>query len=418
MIEKRQSRYRWLMLGLSATTATLVATLPFSCMPALFKEISEDLNLTLVQVGSVWGIVSLSGVFVSVIAGILGDKFGVKRVLSITCFLIGITGALRGFADSFLTLMVTMFIYGLVRSILPINATRTIGLWFRGSNLGLAQGTIGMGMGMGLMLGPLLSATVLSPLLGGWRNVLFFYGGIAVIISIFWLIFGKEPDREQSPGGETGTVSIRETLSRLIKVKAIWLVGITLMFRFGSVLGMTGYMPLYLKNSGWSGANADNTLAAFFAVSTLFVIPLCSLSDKIGSRKMILLFALISTTISFSLIPFVDGVMIWVLMILAGMSMDGFMALIMALTLETEEIGQTSSGTALGLIFTIAMFGGILSPPIGNSFANINPGFPFIFWAILSLVSIVTISFVKETGRGEKRPPNSPEKSSLSWYDS
>ncbi len=112
------------MLGLSATTATLVATLPFSCMPVLFKEISEDLGLSLVQIGSVWAIASLAGVFVSILAGILGDRFGVNRVLSISCLLIGIIGASRGLSDSFLSLMVIMFTYGIMHAIVQINITR------------------------------------------------------------------------------------------------------------------------------------------------------------------------------------------------------------------------------------------------------------------------------------------------------
>ncbi|MFC1954660.1 nitrate/nitrite transporter [Chloroflexota bacterium] len=398
MQDIHQSKYKWLILGLSAATSTLVTTLPFSCMPALFKEISEDLSLSLVQIGSIWGVASLSGVFVSILAGIMGDRVPVNRILGITCFLIGIFGALRGMAESFPSLLGLMFAYGLVRAILPINITRTVGLWFRGQNLGLANGVISMGMGLGLMLGPLISATVLSPLLGGWRNVLFLYGGISVLMSLLWFLLGREPYNTNSANIKIEAVPVRQTLSRLLRIRALWLFGLTLMFRFGSILGMAGYMPLYLRQKGWTGANADNTLALFYAFSTLFVIPLSSQSDKIGSRKLILFSALLATIVSFSLIPFVDGIVIWVLMILAGMFMDGFMSAIITMLLETEEIGLAYSGTALGLVFTIAQLGGFVSPPLGNSLAAINPGLPFFFWAALSVVAVITITFIKETG--------------------
>jgi len=372
-------------------------------MPVLFKEISEDLGLSLIQIGSVWGIASLSGVFINIVAGILGDRFGVKRILTVSCLLIGITGALRGLSDSFLSLMLIMFIYGFVRSVLPINITRTVGLWFREQHLGMANGVFSMGMGLGLMLGPLVSATLLSPLLGGWRNVFFLYGGISILMSLLWFRFGREPYEADSVDSRTEAVSIRQTLSKLLRIKTLWLLGFTLMFRFGSIMGMAGYLPLYLREQGWAGANADNALAAFYAFSTISVIPLSSLSDRIGSRKLILFTALIVTLVSFSLIPVADGIIVWILLILAGMFMDGFMASFITMLLETKEIEQAYSGTALGVVFTIAQLGDAISPPLGNSLAGLNPGLPFIFWAALSVAAIITLTFIKETGvRKEK----------------
>ena len=158
MLEKPRSTYRRWLLALSATSGTFVMAVPFSSMPVLFKEISDDLGLSLVQIGTVWGMASLAGVFVSLIAGVLGDRFGTKRTVSTACLLIGITGAMRGLADSFLSLVLIMFVFGVVRAILPINLTRNLGLWFKGKNLGLANGVMGMGIGTGLMLGPLISA--------------------------------------------------------------------------------------------------------------------------------------------------------------------------------------------------------------------------------------------------------------------
>ena len=76
----RSTNYRWYMLALCTATATLVVSIPFSCMPVLFKEISEDLGLSLVQIGTVWGIGSLAGVFVSLISGLIGDRFGMRNM--------------------------------------------------------------------------------------------------------------------------------------------------------------------------------------------------------------------------------------------------------------------------------------------------------------------------------------------------
>ena len=96
MTDNTQSNYRWFILGLAAVTAALVSTLPVSCMPALFKEISEDLSLNLVQIGTVWGVVYLAGVFLSLFGGLLSDRLGLKSLMVVSCLLVGITGAARG----------------------------------------------------------------------------------------------------------------------------------------------------------------------------------------------------------------------------------------------------------------------------------------------------------------------------------
>jgi len=398
MSDNQQSSYRWYMLALLVATGSFVAAAPFSCMPVLFKEISDDLGLSLVQIGSIWGISSLAGIFVSLIGGVIGDRFGVKLVLGTACVMVGVTGALRGLSSDFITLMLTVFINGIFRLIVPINVTKTVGIWFKGKNLGMAMGISAMGMGLGLMLGPMISATILSPLLGGWKNVMYFYGGISALIGILWYIFGREPRQVDSIEGYPAVVPFRQAFSRLIRIKSLWFTALTMMFRVGGIMGMTGYLPLYLLDQGWAAASADGTLAAFYAISSLCVIPLATLSDRVGSRKMILFPALVITTICLGLLPVVDDAIVWVLMVLSGIFMDGFMAITTTILLETDGIGPAYSGTALGIMFTIAQIGSVVSPPVGNSFEGINPGLPFTFWAALSVCALVTLTFVKETG--------------------
>ena len=399
------NNYRWYLLGLSAATSTLVSAIPYSCMPVLFEEISKDLNLSLVQIGTVWGMASLAGVFVSLAAGVLGDRFGLKRVLAIACLLVGITGALRGFSSTFFMLTAMVFLNGLVRALIPVNVTKSIAVWFKGRSLGMANGVGAMGMGLGLMLGPLISATIMSPLLGGWRNVLFLYGGISAAVAVLWFAFGKDHPPEIESSIKHEPTPIGPTLSRLLRNKTIWILGLILLFRMGGIMGMTGYLPKYLLDQGWPQASADGTLSVFYAVSTAFVIPISALSDRIGRRKIVLLAGLIVMTTSLVLLPIIGGTSIWAFMVLSGIFMDSFMSIIVTTLLETDGIGTQNAGVALGMVFTLAPIGAAISPPLGNSLAGINPDFPFFFWAIWSLIALVLLSFVNETGWKKRAMP-------------
>jgi predicted MFS family arabinose efflux permease len=259
----------------------------------------------------------------------------------------------------------------------------------------MAMGIFAMGMGLGLMLGQMFSATMLSPLLGGWRGVMYLYGALALGIGILWYLFGREPDQTDPTSTKSESVPLRQAISRLIHIKALWLLGFTLLLRLGSVMGVTGYVPLYLREQGWTPASADLTLSLFYGASMLCVVPLTSWSDRLGVRKTFLVVAQIVTLVCFGLLPLVDGVPVWVLLILSGAFMDCFMAIMVTMVLETEGVKPEDYGTAFGIIITIAQIGSILSPPLGNSLASLNMGIPFYFWAALSAASLFTLAPLK-----------------------
>jgi ACS family hexuronate transporter-like MFS transporter len=412
MNDAQRPYYKWSTLALLTLSGTFVSSIPMSCMPALFEEISVDLGLDLVQIGVVWGISGMAGIFVSIPGGVLSDRFKAKHLLVVFCILAGITGAIRGLSNSFFTLTLTVFLHGLVRMVAPIVITRAVGVWFRGPRLGTAMGISAMGMGLGLFLGPMISASVLSPLLGGWSKVLYFYGLLSLLCGIAWSFFREEPALTAASTRPISMESLRRVLFYLVHKRTLWLLSLSLLLRIGGIMGLAGYLPLYLRGQGWTPAAADAALAVFYAVSATLVVPVSIISDRLGSRKAILMTGAVLTTIAIGLLPLVSGGVVWVLIVLAGMLMDGFMAINVTMLLETEGIGLDFAGVAIGIIFSISPLGTLIAPPLGNSFARFGPGMPFFFWASLSLMSVIVLLMLRETARRKarvfKREPAAP----------
>ena len=122
----------------------------------------------------------LAGVFIGLPSGLLADRFGIKRTLTVLCILAGVFGALRGFSVNFITLAATMFLFGLMAAATPSVVPKVTAEWFSGKRLGLANAMLNVAWSIGAMVATQFSATVFSPLLGGWRNVMFLYGVPAV----------------------------------------------------------------------------------------------------------------------------------------------------------------------------------------------------------------------------------------------
>ena len=404
---QENEKYRWFILALLAAIGTFVASTQQSCMPVLFPEIADDLGLDVVQIGTVWGMSNLGGVFVSVIAGFLSDRFGMRRLMSVLCLMAGITGALRGLANSYIVLAATVFIHSVFRLITPVALIKAVGIWFKGKHLALAMGMVSMGMGLGLTLGPMISATVLSPAHGGWRIVMFFFGALSLGTGILWIIFGREPHRTGSTQATSFLLLLREAFSKLAKLKSLWFIGLASMFRVGSIIALAGYLPTYLRDAReWSDASADGTLAAFFAISALSAVPISYLSDRIGSRKTILYFGTIVTVVCFALIPVVEDGLILPLVLFAGIFVDSFASISVTMLLETKGLAMVHSGVAVGIVFSMAHTGNAALPPLGNSLEFISPGAPIFLWAAFSALTLLTLIFIKETGwRYKNNPP-------------
>jgi len=394
------SNYKWYVLSLAALTFTFTVAMQLICMTVLFKEISEDLDLSLVEIGTVWGIPSLAALFIVFLGGLLSDRYGAKRVMGIACLLAGLAGALRGIAGDFPSLVLFTFFMGLAVWVIPSSVFKTNAAWFSGRPLVIANGVVSAGMGFGFTVGAMISATILSPLLGGWSNVLFLYGAISIIIGLLWLFTVRELAGLGSAVSISG-VPLRQAISRVFPIKSLWFIGLTLLGYTACIQGMVGYLPTYLRNIGWTVAGADGTLAAFNAVSTLGAIPLALLANRLGLRKAVLFPVLVVTILGIALLPVVDNAMVCVLMILVGFARDGFMAICLTMSTETRGIGVVYAGTAMGLVLTILNVGSFISPPLGNSLADpTNPAspFPFFLWAAFGLLALVTFCFVKETG--------------------
>ena len=393
-----RSNYRWYILTLIALTAALVFAMPTMSMPVLFKEISEELDLSLVQIGTVWGIIPLSGAFVILFGGLLADRFGAKRMLVAGCFLTGLAGILRGLSDSFITLSATMFLFGLVMTVVSPGMIKACSIWFSGRQLGLANGVLSTGMGLGFMVGSMISATVLSPLLGGWRNVVFLYGAISIVISFFWLLSRSQPGHVESSTDSANKVPFRQSISGVFRIRRVWLLGLIMLGQISCVQGMLGYLSLYLRDIGWTATSADGALAVFHGASTIAAIPISLLSDRLGSRKMVLFVTTLMTAIGVGLLSVTSGAGVWTAVIIAGIVRDGFMAVHMTMIIETDGVGPLYAGTAIGLTHTLTRLGEFVSPPIGNSLADINLRLPFVFWAALATAALFGFYFLKDTG--------------------
>jgi cyanate permease len=388
-------RNRWLLLGLATATYGLTAGAERLCLPVLFSEIARDLDLSKVQVGVVWGMDPLAGVFVGLAGGLLVDRFGLARILAVVGVLAGLFGALRGLSTSFTGLAFIMFIFGLAVAMTPTVVPKAAAMWFFGKNLALANSVLVAGLTLGAVVSTMTSATFLSPLLGSWRYVLFLYGAPPAALGVVWFFVAKG-ERDHKACARASVSSFKEALSHVASTKQVWILGVIQMGQMAAFVGLIGYLPLYLRETGLSPLKADGMMAILTGASAVSAVPMGALSDRIGSRKKFLIPICIMMSATLALLPFAEGFSLWGLIAMNGILRGGILPAFMSMFVETEGISGQYAGTAIGIGMTLGMIGSFLSTPVGNGLAYIHPGLPFIFWASLSFAVLAGFFFVRE----------------------
>ena len=116
-----------------------------------------------------------------------------------------------------------------------------------------------------------------------------------------------------------------------------------------------------------------------------------------------LIAATLMTACGIGLLSIVDGVVIWIAVLMAGAVRDGYMSVFMTTVTELDGVGAEYAGTALGLAMTLARVGALIAPPLGNSLAAFSPRTPFILWSTMAIVGLAAMSLLRQ-GRGKTAP--------------
>ncbi len=398
--DRHNSPYRWVILAMVTLSGFIVMGFPTTGLSAMFSEIADSLDLSLVDIGVVWGVGSAMGIFTALIGGAFIDAFGTRRTLVLLCLATGVFGAMRGFAFDFWSLFLTSFLFGMVQPILPMNFVKLNREWFASRQLGFASGVMSGGFATGLMLGSRLSATVLSPLLGGWRAVLIFLGVCAIILALLWAVVHPPTERRTKP-----KLQLRRVVANLMHVmrfRELWVIALAVFGVLGLMRGVVGYVPTYLREIGWAPVEADTAITVFFFCSLISVVPISHLSDRLGNRRLVMAFGTTMMTLGTALMFFVGdsfwGVML--AMALAGFTFDSFMALKGASITEVDGLEIALVGSALGFGGVWQNLGTTFTPPLGNAMTTVALNSPFLLWAASGLfATAVLLSYRKRKGK-------------------
>lgn len=200
--DSRASRVRYAVVGMAVLLA-MVTYLDRACIATLAPNIMSDLHLSKEQMSWVYSAFALAYACFEIPTAWWADRRGTRHVLTrIVAWWSAFTIATAG-AFSFLSLVVTRFLFGLGEAGAWPSVARTFSRWIPKVERGTIQGVFFSGAHLAGGLTPLLVVWLTKTVHLHWRAVFVMFGLAGIVWAITWYRwFRNDPSEHNSVNAE------------------------------------------------------------------------------------------------------------------------------------------------------------------------------------------------------------------------
>ena len=396
-VSYRVYRYRWVILGIYMLAAALTQLywLNFS---AIDTYVEANLHVSAMSTGMLTLVFPIVYIILSLPSGILIDKKGFKYAVGIGIALTGAFSLLRMVnPGSYTMLLISQIGIAAGQPFVLNGITKLVVTWFpvqeEATAVGLGSLSMLAGMIIGLGITPLLVQST------GFNNMLLVYGilGALGIILFFLLAKSKPPTPPRELKEEN--ISIKEGLTRILKMKNFVILGFVSLIGIGVFNGLATWLEKImdeLQHISMVNAGSISALMVLAGIIGCVVIPM--VSDRVKKRKPFLLLA-----------AFIGAICVALLMIKGNFVTNAINAIVLGffllsafpimLTMSLEITGEKYAGISAAYLQLLGNGAAIAIVPLIELLRNTSGGYilPLAFTAALLFIAVIMATRIKET---------------------
>lgn len=399
---------RVLVLSSAAFTLMFAAWLMFGILGV---PIQKELGLSDPELAWVSAVAVLNGSLWRLPAGMLTDRFGGRRVMTVLLLATAVPAWFVAHAQSYGALLALAFLVGFAGNSFSAGIAWNAA-WQPRERQGLALGVFGAGnvgasvtkfIGPPLVAGTAGAAWFGGTVQGGWRLVPVIYAGLLLVTGV--LVWVATPSHDRMPGR---SASIASQLSPLRQVR-VWRFSLYYVAFFGAYVALAAWLPKYYVDNYGVSLTVAGLLTALYIFPASLLRPLGGwFSDRLGARRvmywtfavMLLASGLLMMPNGHLVIQHADGsqsshlayslgiVPFTVLLVVLGSAMGIGKA---AVYKHIPEYFPQTVGSVGGLVGMLGGLGGFALPPL-FAYTKAWTGFPtstfFVLFVLVALSAL------------------------------
>ncbi|HEX2439699.1 MAG TPA: MFS transporter [Methylomirabilota bacterium] len=377
---------RWVALVLVFLTRSSMG-FQFGAIPAAQPLIVADLHLSYAQFGWVFGLYLLPGVVFAAPGGLIGQRFGERRVVIGGLALMAIGATMTALAGGFATATAGRLVSGVGAVLMNILLSRLISDWFAGKELATAMAVMLTSWPVGLGLATSTLGGVAAH--WGWRWMIVLTAAAALLGLALMLIFREAPRVDAGPQ--------RAALTR--RDVAISVAG---GFAWGcfnaSLVVIIAFAPALLLAQGTTLGQAGSIVSLAIWL-TIVSIPLGGLlGDRLGRPNlMIVAGSLVAAAVTLAIPVVTPAVLAFCLVGFAIGPPPGPLMALLPRALPPERLT-----TGFGVFYTVFYVMMALTQPLAGFVRDraADPVAPIVFAAVVMAATVAGLGLFRWLEQG------------------
>ncbi len=338
----------------------------------------------------------------SLLAGWLNDRFGVRRTLALGQLVLGVALVSLTQARAFGVFLGGLVLAGFGYSVVAPATTKALMDWFPPHERGMAVAVKQTGFTIGGMLAAALVPTI--ALVAGWQAAVLAFGALPIALGLVGFVTYR--DRHvPSLKAVTAAIERRDVRQVLADPALVLLAGAAILFGMQQA-ALTSYSVLFFRDAvGLEVVVAGAMLALMQASGTLARLAFGWLSDrKFLHRRIALLVicAIVGIAGSLALAVLSPGVPAWALAataVVAGIGGLGWVGLLMVVVAELAGPGRAALGVGMSTTFTFVGF--VVGPPIFGAVAG-GAGFEAAWLGEAAILALALVPLAMASRRSRR----------------
>ena len=359
------------------------------------KPLAEEFGWRRDEMAFAYTITNLTIVAVSLLLGLLIDRFGVRRVLIPSVILMGLAVAsmsqLTGNIYHFYAMYMLIPLLGI--GTLPASYSRTIIAWFF-RRRGIALGVALAGFGVGAALIPPVGQMLISAF--GWRSAYLVFAGLIFLIALpvsYFLIretpqeMGLEIDGDDHPGNSDSLVGL--SVGEAVKTASFWLILIAFLLVGVCVASVIAHLIPLLTDRGISPQMAANCQMSL-GLGLIFGRVISGyLMDHFFAPYIASAFTLMFVVGVSILASGASNYLVFVAATCIGLSLGSEIS--ETAYLVSRYFGPKSYGIIYGIMFAAFQLGASFGPPALGKYYVLNGNYINALWMLAALAFIAAV---------------------------
>lgn len=391
-------KYRWIMLAVYMFIVIVNQLLWITFAPITADSV-QYFGVSELQIGMLSMCFMIVFIFVSIPASWIIDTYGIKIGVGIGAVLTGVFGMMRGIVATNYDLLLIAQIGIAVGQPFLLNAiTKLAARWFPMTERATAAGLGTLAMYIGVLVGMLLTPYLTNKY--GISEMLYWYGVIAIVATLIFLLFAKERPRTAPCSSDQEARSlVWDGLKDTLRNKNFYWLFLIFFVGLGIFNSITTWIAEIVRPRGFTAEDAGYLGGVMIMGGILGALILPMLSDKFQKRKMFIMIALVGCIVGLIGVTFAEN---YQLLLFSGLVLGFFLLSAGPIGFQygAEITYPASEGTSNGLLILAGQISGIafifgmdfFKDPVTNSMT-----FPLEVLIGLSVLILILSTQLKES---------------------